>query len=1200
MADQAISMKSNQLVILVCILLAIVFSDHNVIAQTVNFESGQIVIAKGVFELNQREELEGMGSAYISFDRTPNAKEIRRIEDAGVVLLQYIPHHTYLAIIPIGINRRELEDIGVVAMFRPKFEHKASQELVELFDMALEVGDNRLNIYFRAHHGVDLAKLRMAGDRFSWDVKEINLKNGLGHAVISVRDISAFAMQPGIRYVEMQPPAGEPESDDGRNLHRSNVIDVDYLGGRNYDGAGVKLVVNDDGFVGPHIDFKGRTEQSPVNGDFNGTHGDGVAGVMGSAGNLNPENRGMASASFMYIRQYQAELPNTIELHLDSGAVVFNSSYSNGCNDGYTLTTQLVDQEIHENPALMQVFSAGNSNNNDCGYGAGDQWGNITGGHKAGKNCIATANLFSDDDLVPSSSRGPANDGRIKPDISAHGTGQISNDPDNEYAEFGGTSAAAPGIAGVLGQLYQAYREINLQEAPSALLKCILMNTANEMGNVGPDFKYGWGKVNAFKAASALENHRYTNGVISQNETNLINIEIPSGVRLAKIMVYWADVEADPTAEFDLVNDLDITIVDPSSTVHLPYVLDHTPNSTTLDLPAVPGIDHLNNVEQVALFDPVSGIFELNITGTTIPFGTQEYYVSYEFLTEDVDLLFPLGGEGLEPNSFHRIHWDAFGESIEFDLELSTDNGVTWSLIANAAGGERYFQFQLPDVLTSEALVRVTRNGFTDVSDTTFSIIETPTGLTMLDACGNGDGYSVTVQWSQVDDAAEYDVFLLGNQFMDSVQTVASTNTVFQIPYGEVGWFSVRAVGPNNEVGQRAIAVPIGWINSDFPCLINCNSDEDAGVQAILSPLTNGFNCDLGDIAVSILLNNIGVVSQTGFNITHQFDGVSVTETYAGTLEPGESEVYTFGQLLQSPANQGDYEFMVYVENQSDFTFCNDTMVSSISFDQSINSAPFTEDFEGPSFPSQGAELENQDGLQEWGVTRVVGPTGDSTATLFIDNNNFEGDIDNVDIYRLLPLDLNGFDHAFLTFDLAHRPYPTESRSDTLIVAVSMNCGQTFEIAYSKIRAELSTSFSTSGPFTPEEADEWRKDSIDLTAYVNSNAVIQFENHSGSGNNIYLDNINLYLSNTGIEEFDSEVNIYPNPANGFLTVDYGSILNREVEYELVDIFGRTVRSAKVEASDKFQIETAEILSGVYVLNLKTGKQFKSYRIEVIH
>ena len=55
-----------------------------------------------------------------------------------------------------------------------------------------------------------------------------------------------------------------------------------------------------------------------------------------------------------------------------------------------------------------------------------------------------------------SSSRGPASDGRIKPDLSAHGNAQMSTDPNNSYAPGGGTSAAAPGICGVSAQLYHA------------------------------------------------------------------------------------------------------------------------------------------------------------------------------------------------------------------------------------------------------------------------------------------------------------------------------------------------------------------------------------------------------------------------------------------------------------------------------------------------------------------------------------------------------------------------------------------------------------------------------------------------------------------------------------------------------------------------------------------------------------------------
>ena len=63
--------------------------------------------------------------------------------------------------------------------------------------------------------------------------------------------------------------------------------------------------------------------------------------------------------------------------------------------------------------------------------------------------------------IVISSSRGSASDGRIKPDLAVNGNGQMSTDPFNVYASGSGTSAAAPGVSGVLAQLYQAYRDLN-------------------------------------------------------------------------------------------------------------------------------------------------------------------------------------------------------------------------------------------------------------------------------------------------------------------------------------------------------------------------------------------------------------------------------------------------------------------------------------------------------------------------------------------------------------------------------------------------------------------------------------------------------------------------------------------------------------------------------------------------------------------
>ena len=80
----------------------------------------------------------------------------------------------------------------------------------------------------------------------------------------------------------------------------------------------------------------------------------------------------------------------------------------------------------------------------------------------------------------------------------------------NIYYSTSGTSMACPAVSGTLALLHEAYRDLNSgSNANSGLLKCLLLNTADDIGNPGPDFTHGYGEVNAFKAIKALEQGRY-------------------------------------------------------------------------------------------------------------------------------------------------------------------------------------------------------------------------------------------------------------------------------------------------------------------------------------------------------------------------------------------------------------------------------------------------------------------------------------------------------------------------------------------------------------------------------------------------------------------------------------------------------------------------------------------------------------------
>ncbi len=782
--------------------LVFVFAFSFAIAQnsyTITFQDETIEMPENIstFEWNQMPETSHFRDGYygwIQFYETPSQAVQDLFAANDLLLINYIPHQTYLFYFPEDTSISLLQNNGVRSIVPVEGRFKMSQDLKNgnVGDWAIFGDYYHVTLQFHNQADVTYVINDLAAQQIS--VKEQYAGANIIDLVIPNNCLFDLSNQPYVKWVEVIAPPAVPDDIRGRSIHRANILDTETAGGWNYDGEGIGVLCRDDGNVGPHIDFEGRY-MGPLNSAANGQgHGDGVSGIMAGSGNLNPKNRGMAAGADLYVVNYNSSFLDapTVNLINDGSVQVTNSSYSNGCNAGYTTATVTVDTQMTTLPNLLHVFSAGNSNGQNCGYGAGSQWGNITGGHKQGKNVIATANLSYNGGLQGSSSRGPAHDGRIKPDISAHGQGQVSTNQNNSYQVFGGTSAAAPGIAGIAGQLNHLFLDMNGTLPPGSLIKAALLNTANDYGNVGPDFKYGWGLVNAGRAGKLLEDGRYITSNISQGATNTHTINVPAGTEQVRFMIYWADAPATPGANPALVNDLDLVVTDPSSGTHLPYLLDHTPNPVNLDTPAGNGIDRLNNVEQVVINTPAAGNYDVDVTGFNVPAGPQEYYVMYEFIEDRVTVTWPNGGEKLlVPNADETVHWDAVNTAANFVLDYSLDNGASWTNITTVGSTVTNYDWDVPTVVSGQALFRVTSGSFSDVSDSVFSIGGLVTGLQVVEVCPT----EATFEWNPLADAEEYDLYMLGEKFMEVVGTTANTTITVPIVDGENEdfWFAIAA-----------------------------------------------------------------------------------------------------------------------------------------------------------------------------------------------------------------------------------------------------------------------------------------------------------------------------------------------------------------------------------------------------------------------
>jgi len=846
-------------------------------------QENTIKLKSGELHLSIDKQLERVGNIkyyFMSFSAIPTIEKRNQIANLGVTFLEYIPNNTYVVNLDEKCELSSLVNYGVIALSPIEGNHKLDPKIQNNNYPKWAVNSGKLSIKVLLYKD---ANTSITQELFKSNGYKIDATNSMSNSItitINSSELIDISNMSSVWYIEPIDPPSEKENKTARTLGRSNSINTKYASGRHYNGEGINIMMQDDGIIGPHIDYTGRIDQSSFGGSTNNlsnTHGDHVAGTIMGSGNLDPIAAGMANSAFLYVydsndNNYSNAFP---ALYLNNDVVITSKSYSNGCNAGYTSLSQELDQQINLYPSLIHVFSAGNNGNSSCSNAyipstTGSDWGNVTGGHKQGKNVIAVANLTSISALASSSSRGPAADGRIKPDIGAKGTSVNSTVPTNDYGVKTGTSMSCPGISGIIGQLYQGYKELNGGVNPSsALMKGVLLNSGDDLGNPGPDFKHGWGEVNAYQAIKILENNQYLNSTLSQGGNNTHIITVPTGVVQLNVMVYWHDLEGSVNAASALVNDIDINITNANGLTVLPWLLDPTANATVLNSNATYGNDHLNNMEQITIDNPVSGNYVLSVDGFTIPFGAQEYWVIYQYITEEVELTYPIGGEGFVPGEIELIRWDASVGNTPFTLEYTTD-GSTWNLITNNTGfSSRYYNWSVPNTVTNQAKVRISRNGNIDESDADFTIVAVPQNVTVNWICPD----SIYVSWNTVSGANDYEVSMLGNVYMDSMTTTTAMTALIMNPNPAItdSWFSVCAKVNGNK-GRRAVAINAQPINSGCMAspLANFITNGSSSCTGSVSFIDASFNqpnyweWDFGDGTISNIQNPVHIYLQAG------------------------------------------------------------------------------------------------------------------------------------------------------------------------------------------------------------------------------------------------------------------------------------------------------------------------------------------------
>ncbi len=242
------------------------------------------------------------------------------------------------------------------------------------------------------------------------------------------------------------------------------------------------------------------------------------------------------------------------------------------------------------------------------------------------------------------SSRGPTDDGRIKPDVVAPGTNIVSTrsldpafDPEtlswgvyeanDKYVYNGGTSMATPLAAGAAALVREFYQRAGVANPSGALVKATLIHHARDLapGQYGsgatqelharPNIAEGWGRIDLGDLFPTPPTLRWTDDHVAGIQTGQDVVYTAADHRLTvtdratplRVTLVWTDYAAAAAAARQLVNDLDVDVISPSGVVY-PMALDRR-----------------NNVEMVEVAQPELGPWRVVVHGYNVPQGPQPY-----------------------------------------------------------------------------------------------------------------------------------------------------------------------------------------------------------------------------------------------------------------------------------------------------------------------------------------------------------------------------------------------------------------------------------------------------------------------------------------------------------------------------------------------------------------------------------------------
>lgn len=373
-------------------------------------------------------------------------------------------------------------------------------------------------------------------------------------------------------------------------------------------------------------------------------------------------------------------------------------------------------------------------------------------------------------------------------------------------------------------------------------------------------------------------------------------------------------------------------------------------------------------------------------------------------------------------------------------------------------------------------------------------------------------------------------------------------------------------------------------------------SSEGCGLQPhdaqAIAALPGGTVCDLSVTPV-VTIKNHGMEVLTSLDISYTIDGGAPTNyAWSGSLVSAASEMVT---LPASATTAGDHTLEVTLSNPNgnpDADASDNVVSTEFLVNTSSLALPLVEGFEPSGFPYDGYTISNPDDDKTWARTNFGASLGDYS--IYMANYSYDA-AGEIDEFVVPAYDFSDLTEVVFTFDVAYALYTASGiYSDTLEVLVSDDCGTSWSTLYKKANPDLQTTAPTTANFKPE-SDEWRTETIDLSAYIGEPQVfVKFRGITNYENNLYIDNININngdviqgISNATVYA----LNLYPNPTGDNIHLRFNTPAGGDYSIRITDVTGKLVYTGSMAtqmAENSITLPTWNFESGLYHVQLSNG------------